>query len=102
LKRERKLADQPQVANQFQVDIIDPTHIKNEDQENNEVEVTFESHPRTQETVEAVEAMKKLKMMKQEKRKLELEKEELQKKERALEVKIEEQKARVMDIAKDT
>ena len=24
LKRERKLADQPQVANQFQVDIIDP------------------------------------------------------------------------------
>lgn len=99
MKREREVADQPQVANQSQVDIIDANHIKNEDRENNEVEVTFESHPRTPETIEAVEAMTKLKMMKQEQRKLELEEEELKKRKQALALKIEEQRARVIDIA---
>ena len=99
LKREREVADQPQVANQSQVDIIDANHIKNEDRENNEVEVTFESHPRTPETIEAVEAMTKLKMMKQEQRKLELEEEELKKRKQDLALKIEEQRARVFDIA---
>ena len=99
LKREREVADQPQVANQSQVDIIDANHIKNEDRENNEVEVTFESHPRTPETIEAVEAMTKLKMMKQEQRKLELEEEELKKRKQDLALKIEEQRARVIDIA---
>ena len=81
---------EPQAANQSQEDIIDPNHTKNEhDEENNEVEVTFESHPRTTEALEAAEAMNKLIMMKQKKRKLEMEQEKLQEE-------IEEQKLQVM------
>ena len=73
MKRERE----PQVANQSQVDIIDPNHVKNEnDQENNEVEVTFESHPAA-EAIEARKAVTKLTMLKQKKRKLEMEMQDL-------------------------
>ena len=86
----REATNQPQVANQAQFDIIDPNHIKNEtDGENNEVTVTYENHPRTQEAIEAAEEMTKLIMMKEKKRRLEEE-------QQALDAKIEEQKARVL------
>ena len=70
-----------------------PNIIKNEnDLENNEVVVTFESVS----TQEDAEEMRKLSMMKQKKRKLEMEEEQLQEKKQALEAEIEEQKARVL------
>lgn len=66
VKMERMPVNPPQVANQSQVDTIDPNFIKNEnDLENNEVEITFESHPRSQETIEAAEVLNKLDVMKQ-------------------------------------
>jgi len=91
VKRERE----PQVANQSQVDIIDPNHVKNEnDQENNEVEVTFESHPAA-EAIEARKAVTKLTMLKQKKRKLEMEKMKLQEEMQDLDAKIYEAREQV-------
>ena len=97
MKREREPANQ--VANQSQVDIIDPNHVKNEaDQENNEVEVTYESHPNTMEAIEAREAVTKLMVLKQKKRKLEMEKMKLQEEEQDLDAKIEEAREEVAKI----
>ena len=95
VKREREPANQ--VANQSQVDIIDPNHVKNEaDQENNEVEVTYESHPRTKEAIEAAEAMTKLTVMKQKMRKLEMEERKLQEEKQDLDAQIEEAREQVL------
>ena len=60
MKREREVTNQPQVANQALVDILDPNHIKNENDGENDVEVTYENHPRTQEAIESAEEMTKL------------------------------------------
>ena len=99
MKREREpVNQQPQVANQPQVgNIEDLNQIKDEhDVENNEIQVTYESHPRTKEAIEAAEEMNKLTMMKQKKRKLEMEKEKIQEEEQALDDEIQEQRAKVM------
>ena len=83
--------------NQLVGNIEDLNQIKDEhDVENNEIQVTYESHPRTKEAIEAAEEMNKLTMMKQKKRKLEMEKEKIQEEEQALDDEIQEQRAKVM------